>query len=68
MVVNRSFFALEEPALCSRKVPVRRSLICSHLSGCERQRTTTPLMSWPADSCSLPRKTIKSFSRLAQWD
>lgn len=29
-----------------------------------RHRTRTPLRSWPVDSCSVPRKTIKSLSNL----
>lgn len=31
-----------------------------------RQRTTTPLSSCPEDSWSLPRKTMKSLSRLRE--
>jgi hypothetical protein len=36
----------------------------STFSGADKQHTTVPLRICPADSCSFPVKTMKSFSRL----
>lgn len=47
-----------------RKVPVSLRWTSSTFKGAGRHNTTTPFSNWPDDSCSLPRKTMKSLSRL----
>lgn len=50
----------------NRILPVNLRWISSIFRGWVRHRTTVPFNRWPEDSCSFPRKTMKSFSRLYQ--